>query len=127
MQRKCRLVNIRWYILFQNREYCLLDFFLQYEAYCKEQVEALEKSGDTNCDKIYFVKQTIHNACGTIALIHAISNNADAISLSKFFLSLLSYILTNLKVHVTRMDLQHIHALFKLVNTAKRFERRELR
>ncbi len=30
-------------------------------------------------EKSYFIKQTIRNACGTIALVHALANNKDKI------------------------------------------------
>nr|CAD7405139.1 unnamed protein product [Timema poppensis] len=32
-------------------------------------------------DKVYFLKQVISNACGTIALIHSVANNTDKIQL----------------------------------------------
>ncbi|XP_067137827.1 ubiquitin carboxyl-terminal hydrolase isozyme L3-like [Centruroides vittatus] len=32
-------------------------------------------------DNVYFLKQTIRNACGTIALIHAVGNNAKSLNL----------------------------------------------
>jgi len=34
---------------------------------------------DENRSEVYFMRQTIRNACGTIALIHAIANNTDKI------------------------------------------------
>nr|CAD7596542.1 unnamed protein product [Timema genevievae] len=35
----------------------------------------------TVSDKVYFLKQVISNACGTIALIHSVANNTDEIQL----------------------------------------------
>lgn len=32
-------------------------------------------------DKVYFMKQTIKNACGTVALIHSVANNLDQLNL----------------------------------------------
>lgn len=32
---------------------------------------------------MYFIKQTIGNACGTIGLLHALGNNLDSIALGK--------------------------------------------
>ena len=29
---------------------------------------------------LYFVKQTIRNACGTVAIVHALANNQDKIA-----------------------------------------------
>uniref|UniRef100_A0A0R3TC69 Ubiquitin carboxyl-terminal hydrolase n=1 Tax=Rodentolepis nana TaxID=102285 RepID=A0A0R3TC69_RODNA len=41
-------------------------------------------------EKCFFMKQTIHNACGTVAIIHALANNTDAFDIKcmPFFLSL---------------------------------------
>ncbi|XP_071087703.1 ubiquitin carboxyl-terminal hydrolase-like isoform X1 [Haliotis cracherodii] len=38
-------------------------------------------------EKAYFIRQTIRNACGTIALVHALANNKDKIEFddSKYF------------------------------------------
>ena len=35
-------------------------------------------------DKVYFMKQTVGNACGTIGLLHAIGNITSKIKLCKF-------------------------------------------
>lgn len=40
------------------------------------------EDGDPSCNEsVYFMKQVIRNACGTIALIHAVGNNLDQIEL----------------------------------------------
>lgn len=36
-------------------------------------------------DKVYFMKQTVGNACGTIGLLHAIGNNLSQIELGREF------------------------------------------
>lgn len=41
-----------------------------------------DEGRESETDSVYFIKQTIHNACGTIALIHAVSNNRDKLQLS---------------------------------------------
>ncbi|CAJ1079747.1 ubiquitin carboxyl-terminal hydrolase isozyme L3 [Xyrichtys novacula] len=45
----------------------------KYEAFKKEEEERL-KDQEVSPD-VYFIKQTIGNACGTIGLIHAVANN----------------------------------------------------
>ena len=37
---------------------------------------------------MYFMKQTIGNACGTIAIIHSIANNTDVLEFGKYILTL---------------------------------------
>ena len=32
---------------------------------------------------MYFMKQTIGNACGTVAIIHSIANNTDVLEFGK--------------------------------------------
>ncbi|XP_022187987.1 ubiquitin carboxyl-terminal hydrolase isozyme L3 [Nilaparvata lugens] len=53
----------------------------KYEEYKKEQEEEITKKGQTVPGNLFFVKQYVHNACGTIALIHSIANNLDSIKL----------------------------------------------
>ncbi|CAL4093265.1 unnamed protein product [Meganyctiphanes norvegica] len=52
------------------------------EAFKAQQEESIEKAGQTVSDKVYFMKQFVGNACGTVALIHSLANNTDKISLS---------------------------------------------
>ncbi|KZC12088.1 Ubiquitin carboxyl-terminal hydrolase [Dufourea novaeangliae] len=56
-----------------------------------EDKEEAVKGKDTSAlgsqdPAVYYMKQYIHNACGTIALIHSIANNLDTINLQDGFL-----------------------------------------
>ncbi len=46
----------------------------------KQQQETLSEPTDNS---LYFVKQLVANACGTIAIVHAIANNLDKIQLEE--------------------------------------------
>lgn len=46
----------------------------KYEAFKKEEEDRLKGKQDISSD-VYFIKQTIGNACGTIGIIHAVANN----------------------------------------------------
>lgn len=46
----------------------------KYEAFKQEEEEKLTGKQDISSD-VYFIKQTIGNACGTIGIIHAVANN----------------------------------------------------
>ena len=35
---------------------------------------------------MYFMKQTIGNACGTVAMIHSIANNTDVLQFGKIII-----------------------------------------
>ncbi|XP_036153766.1 ubiquitin carboxyl-terminal hydrolase isozyme L3 isoform X4 [Myotis myotis] len=49
----------------------------QYEVFRTEEEEKIKSQGQDVKSSVYFMKQTISNACGTIGLIHAIANNKD--------------------------------------------------
>ncbi|XP_075230275.1 ubiquitin carboxyl-terminal hydrolase [Lycorma delicatula] len=53
----------------------------KYEEYKKQQEDEIKEKGQKVPDDIYFLKQYVHNACGTIALIHSVANNLDQIRL----------------------------------------------
>lgn len=48
---------------------------VQYEAFKQEEEEKLKDQPQEVSPDVYFIKQTIGNACGTIGLIHAVANN----------------------------------------------------
>lgn len=49
----------------------------KYEQHRLAEDEKLKKNVPEYPKDLFYMKQTIHNACGTCALIHAISNNPD--------------------------------------------------
>jgi len=56
------------------------------EAARIEEDKVLEEGGpQTVSPRVFFVKQTIGNACGTMGLIHAVCNNRDRITQEGFF------------------------------------------
>ncbi|XP_053314380.1 ubiquitin carboxyl-terminal hydrolase isozyme L1 [Spea bombifrons] len=59
----------------------LLPLTQQHESFREKQVEEL-KDKATN-SKVYFLKQTIGNSCGTIGLIHAVANNKDKLKFAE--------------------------------------------
>ncbi|CAG8672585.1 5013_t:CDS:2 [Cetraspora pellucida] len=50
-----------------------------HENYCKAEVESIKDNGQDTSSNVVFYKQTIGNACGTIALVHSLANNRDSI------------------------------------------------
>ncbi|KAM8977488.1 ubiquitin carboxyl-terminal hydrolase isozyme L3 [Pelodytes ibericus] len=63
----------------------------KYESFRAEQEQKIKSEGQDVNPSVYFMKQTIRNACGTIGLIHAVGNNRDKLNfecdsaLKKFF------------------------------------------
>lgn len=56
----------------------------QYEAFKQEEEEKLKDQPQQVSPDIYFIKQTIGNACGTIGLIHAVANNKAQLDFGEF-------------------------------------------
>ena len=50
-----------------------------------DEMKRIEENGQVVSDKLYFMKQTVGNACGTIALVHTVANLQDKLTLSGFF------------------------------------------
>jgi ubiquitin carboxyl-terminal hydrolase L3 len=48
-----------------------------YEAHRAKENESLTANPPKYPDDLFYMKQVIHNACGTIALVHGVLNNAD--------------------------------------------------
>ena len=55
----------------------------KYEEYCRKQEADLIGSTQKIPKDLYFMKQTISNACGTVAMIHAVANNLEHIQLEE--------------------------------------------
>lgn len=58
----------------------------KYEEHRNQQEAELKEKGQTVSDKVYYLKQYVQNACGTIALIHSIANNTDTVQLCDGYL-----------------------------------------
>jgi len=52
------------------------------ESYRSEQEAKIEAAGQEVAGEVYFMKQYVGNACGTVALIHAVANNLNKIDLT---------------------------------------------
>ncbi|KAM3935623.1 ubiquitin carboxyl-terminal hydrolase isozyme L3 [Leptodactylus fuscus] len=52
----------------------------KYERFRAEEEEKIKSHSQDVDSSVYFMKQTISNACGTIGLIHAVANNRDKLS-----------------------------------------------
>ncbi|XP_053559994.1 ubiquitin carboxyl-terminal hydrolase isozyme L1 isoform X1 [Bombina bombina] len=53
----------------------------QHENFREKQISEL-KDKEVN-SKVYFLKQTIGNSCGTVGIIHAVANNKDKLSFAE--------------------------------------------
>ncbi|CAG9761809.1 unnamed protein product [Ceutorhynchus assimilis] len=49
--------------------------------YVEGEAEEIKKKGQVVADDLFYMKQYIPNACGSIALIHCIANNAEKVEL----------------------------------------------
>ncbi|RKP10294.1 hypothetical protein THASP1DRAFT_27932 [Thamnocephalis sphaerospora] len=52
-----------------------------YEAFCREESERIARDGQRISPNIYYMRQTIRNACGTYAVLHSLANNQDRVGL----------------------------------------------
>jgi hypothetical protein len=52
-----------------------------YEHFKAEEEARLTKLEQNISPKVYFIKQTIQNACGMIALLHSIANNEKIVGM----------------------------------------------
>lgn len=50
---------------------------LQFYEHAAQQKTELEQQDQIIVPDLYYMKQYLSNACGTIALIHAVANNAE--------------------------------------------------
>ncbi|KAL4428290.1 hypothetical protein ABPG75_002379 [Micractinium tetrahymenae] len=53
------------------------------EAACKQEQQGIEARGQEVSPAVYYMKQTIGNACGTIGLLHSLANNAQALKIAE--------------------------------------------
>jgi len=52
-----------------------------YQEYRQKQIDNLKDATNTVSPSVYFTKQTVSNACGTVALIHALANNKEILNI----------------------------------------------
>jgi ubiquitin carboxyl-terminal hydrolase L3 len=52
-------------------------YWFQYDEYKAVQEAEVKEKGQTVSENVYYLKQVVTNACGTIALIHSVANNVD--------------------------------------------------
>ncbi|GLV38493.1 Ubiquitin carboxy-terminal hydrolase [Carabus blaptoides fortunei] len=53
----------------------------QYYEYRDKQAAEIKASGQSISPDVFYMKQVVPNACGTVALIHSVANSNDAIQL----------------------------------------------
>jgi len=55
----------------------------KYNKYSDDQCSAIKEKGQVLLPELYYLKQIVSNACGTVALIHSVANNMDQISIAE--------------------------------------------
>ncbi|KAF7286046.1 ubiquitin carboxyl-terminal hydrolase [Rhynchophorus ferrugineus] len=53
----------------------------KFYEHAKQEAESIKEKGQILSDDIFYMKQYVSNACGSIALIHSIANNAEKLEL----------------------------------------------
>ena len=56
--------------------------FRKYQDFRTKQIESLKNSPQSISPNLYFTKQTVSNACGTVALIHSLANNKEPLEIN---------------------------------------------
>lgn len=55
----------------------------KFNEFAQGEAEQIKEKGQTVVDELIFMKQYVSNACGTIALIHSVANNAERLELKE--------------------------------------------
>jgi len=55
----------------------------EYRKYAQELQDSIQEKGQTVSPNLYYTKQTVQNACGTVALIHALANNRFTLNIEE--------------------------------------------
>lgn len=54
-----------------------------YQEYRSKKVEEVKQKGQNISQNVYFTKQTVSNACGTVAIIHSLANNKQLLKIDQ--------------------------------------------
>jgi len=57
----------------------------KYEEYQEKLSQEIKLKGQKISSNLYFTKQTIRNACGTVGIIHSLANNSKALEIEGKF------------------------------------------
>lgn len=71
---------------------------LKYEAFKQEEADRLKRQPPDVSPDVYFIKQTIGNACGTIGMIHVLANNQKYLEMGRFLFLIVITVIWKLKV-----------------------------
>jgi len=52
-----------------------------YDNFCKDQDDVIKQRGQIVAPDLYYMKQLIPNACGTVGVIHSLANNVEPVEL----------------------------------------------
>lgn len=52
-----------------------------YDKFCKENDESINAKGQEVSKNLFYMKQYVGNACGTIGIMHSLANNVDKVQL----------------------------------------------
>lgn len=55
----------------------------KFYEHAKQEAEIIKEKGQVLIDEIFYMKQYVSNACGSIALIHSVANNSERLNLKE--------------------------------------------